>query len=65
MANAIPRIVKKAAITTKVFLKDALNNLCIKATKPRAGTENIPIMKATNWATGIKMIAGKNIMAWA
>ena len=59
----MPTIIKNRKIKANVFLRDFPNSLCIKAPKPSEGTENPPIIKAIIFAIGIKIIAGKKIIA--
>ncbi len=58
-------IIKNKKIISRVFLRDFPNNFVIKAPKPSEGIENPPMIKAIIFAIGIKIIAGKKIMAWA
>ncbi len=63
MAKSILTMIKNTKITNNVFLRDFLNNFVIKAPNPREGMENPPITKAIILAIGIKMMAGKKIIA--
>lgn len=65
MAKSIPAIIKKRKIINSVFLRDFPSNFVIKTPSPSEGIENPPITKAMIFAIGIKIIAGKKIMAWA
>ncbi len=57
--------IKNKMIKTSVFLRDFPNNLVIKTPSPSEGIENPPIIKATIFAIGIKIIAGKKMIACA
>lgn len=59
----MPIIIKSRKIINSVFLKDFPNNFVIKAPSPSEGIENPPITKAIIFAIGIKIIAGKKMMA--
>lgn len=61
----MPTTIKNKRIIANVFLRDFPNNFVIKAPMPNEGIENPPIIKAIIFAIGIKIIAGKKIMAWA
>ncbi len=63
MAKSKPAIIKNRKIINRVFLRDVLNNFVIKAPSPREGMENPPITKAIILAIGIKMMAGKKMIA--
>lgn len=65
MAKRMPTIIKRIKIINSVFLRDFPKNFVIKAPIPNEGIENPPITKAIIFAIGIKIIAGKKIMAWA
>lgn len=59
----MPTIIKSRKIINSVFLRDFPNNFVIKAPMLSEGIENPPITKAIIFAIGIKIIAGKKIMA--
>lgn len=64
MAKSIPARIKNRKIINSVFLRDFPNNFVIKAPSPSEGIKKPPITKAIIFAIGIKIIAGKKIMAW-
>ena len=61
----MPAMIKSRKIINSVFLRDFPNNFVIKAPNPSEGIEKPPITKAIIFAIGIRIIAGKNIMAEA
>lgn len=65
MAKSMLAMIKRTKITTNVFLRDMPNNFVSKAPNPREGMENPLITIAIILAMGIKIIAGKKIIACA
>lgn len=64
--NRIAAIISKIKIiTSNVLLRDFLKSLLHSAPMPSAGREKPPIIIATNFAIGIKIIAGRKMIAWA
>lgn len=58
-------MIKNKKIKISVFLKDFPNNFVIRAPIPRDGIDNPPMIIAKIFAIGIKIIAGRKIIAWA
>lgn len=65
MAKSTQKTINNRKIMTSVFLKDFLNNFVIKTPRLSEGIESPPIIKAIILAIGIKIIAGKKMIACA
>ena len=60
-----PKSTREIATIPRVFFTDFLNNFPVISPVPNAGSEKPPIKTAIIFAMGMRIKAGRKIIAWA